>query len=93
MEEGIYISSNGYITFGDDSPLKHYNRGLDSIGDPLNPGPSNMTAPFRDDLNPEVGGNIYMRGVLDEESIPRRFIVLWDEIGRHQGHAIQYHFF
>ncbi len=50
----VRISSNGYLTFGNNSGTTYTNA---SIPDPN--APNNLIAPFWDDLNPSVGGNIY----------------------------------
>jgi subtilisin family serine protease len=66
----VKISSNGYLTFGTDGT--DYSN--DPIPDPTDP--NDFIAPFWDDLNPSVGGEVYYY----YDSANDRFIVEWFEV-------------
>ena len=70
----IVISSNGYLTFGDNS-TEYQNNG---ITDSYNL--SNFIAPFWDDLNPGSSGTVYHH--YDAEQ--NRFIVQYQNVARYE---------
>jgi len=79
--ETLYISSNGYLTFGYDSPIMYNNINLDPNNTVY---PDNIIAPYWDDLQPYTDPNktkIY--AWLDANSSPRRYIIQWDSIGHY----------
>ncbi|MEW6381873.1 MAG: Ig-like domain-containing protein [bacterium] len=82
----LLVSSNGYLTFGENCATEAENNALQTMVQPLI-----VIAPFWDDLNPEAGGEVY--AWLDEESSPRRFIIQWNEMCSYyaaQGTAITF---
>lgn len=73
-QNSVKISSNGYLTFGNDG-TNYYN---DSI--PRSYGVNNLIAPFWDDLNPNSGGSIYYY----HDAAQERFIVQYQDIPRYE---------
>jgi hypothetical protein len=71
--DSISISANGYITFGD-SPAS----GFANLPIPHRALPNGFAAPFGDDLNPAVGGEIWYRTV--GEAPNRAFVVSWIDV-------------
>ncbi|MBZ0264227.1 carboxypeptidase-like regulatory domain-containing protein, partial [bacterium] len=74
----IYISSNGYITFGEGSGVWRNN----NLPNPADP--NNQICVFRDDLNPTRGGLIYYG-----EDAEGRFVVQFDDIPEY--HQVENH--
>jgi beta propeller repeat protein len=70
----VKISSNGYLTFGNDA-TNYYNSWLPSSYDA-----NNLIAPFWDDLSPNVGGSIYYYYNPTEE----QFIVQYQDVPRYE---------
>ena len=68
----LKISSNGFLTFGND--------GVDAGNDPIpdTNEPNDLIAPFWEDLDPSVGGNIYYYNDLSNN----RFIVQYQDVPR-----------
>jgi hypothetical protein len=67
----ISVCSNGFVSMG----VTDYRLG-DNSGIPESHGPPNMIAPFWDDLDPSVGGDIYKW----YDTANHRFIVEFDEV-------------
>ncbi|MCK5076823.1 MAG: T9SS type A sorting domain-containing protein, partial [Calditrichia bacterium] len=78
----IYISSNGWITFTATSSSAYSNGRIPSTS-----APNNILAPFWDDLNPSLGGNIFY--YYDEAN--QRFIIQFQEVS-HYGSSGVYTF-
>jgi len=80
----IEVSSNGYITFGNNNAKKFTNDTLVDTSDPnkvTSRDPHDVIAPFWDDLGPasgEGGGSVYY--LLDKSSPSPRLIVEWYKI-------------
>jgi len=74
---GIGVSSNGYLTFGDD---------LGSVlNDPI-PNtytPNDLIAPYWDDWNPSAGGTVHYQTSGDTPN--RRFIAQWNKVKHYDG--------
>jgi hypothetical protein len=66
----VRISSNGYLTFGDEAD--------DYSNDPIPDAwpPNDLIAPYWDDLNPELGGIVYYY----HDAVAEEFIVQYDGI-------------
>ncbi len=75
IKTNVLISSNGYLTFGED--------GSDYSNDPIpdTTDPDDFIAPFWEDLNPRDGGQILY--YYDQDS--NRIIVEWYEVPHFQG--------
>jgi hypothetical protein len=71
----VYISSNGYLTFGDDAT-----RWL-NLPIPNTAAPDMFIAPYWDDLNPRAGGNIYYTTLGSAPT--RRFVAEWNAVPRY----------
>jgi hypothetical protein len=72
QHQTLRVSSNGYLTFGDDgSP--YVNAPI-----PSSVPPNGIIAPLWDDLNPSQGGAVYYR--LDGVPPTRRLIVAWEGV-------------
>lgn len=69
----IYISSNGFLTFGS-GHAGWYNRPI-----PFNYSPNNYIAPWWDDLDPSLGGDIYYY----QDTTNSRFIVSYVDVEKH----------
>ena len=77
----IKISSNGYLTFGNNDATKWGNEPLVNLVDPNSVrtgNPGDVIAPFWTDLDPSGGGSVYY--LLDRVSKPARLIIEWCEI-------------
>lgn len=76
----IGLSSNGYLTFGDD---------LGSVlNDPI-PNtytPNDLIAPYWDDWNPRAGGTVHYQTVGDTPN--HRFIAQWNKVKHYDGHGM-----
>ncbi|MDJ0568856.1 MAG: carbohydrate-binding protein [Pleurocapsa sp. MO_192.B19] len=70
----VNISSNGYLTFGDNG-TEYYNSGITNSYNL-----SNFIAPFWDDLNPEYSGSIYHH----YDAATDRFIVQYQDVARYE---------
>jgi hypothetical protein len=75
---GIKISSNGYLTFGYVGDA-YTNQPL-----PLKGEPSNLIAPFWDDLTPNTGNGVYFKLVGSAPN--RKLVVQWDDVP-HYSHS------
>ncbi|ELS01928.1 periplasmic component of the Tol biopolymer transport system [Xenococcus sp. PCC 7305] len=73
-QNNVKISSNGYLTFGDDG-ANYYNNSI-----PNSYGLNNFIATFWDDLNPGAGGSIYYYNDVAEN----RFIVQYQDVPRYE---------
>ncbi|EDX82852.1 Cna protein B-type domain [Synechococcus sp. PCC 7335] len=69
-QKTVKISSNGYLSFGEDA----FQFDNESIPQPTQP--NQIIAPFWDDLNPTQGGNVYYHYDADNDC----FIVQYDEV-------------
>ena len=68
--DGVYISTNGLLSFTSDSDA-HTNQGIPDSAEP-----NCLIAPFWDNLNPVTGGAVYY--MVDQ--VNQRFIVEWDGV-------------
>jgi hypothetical protein len=68
----VSVSSNGYLTFGNEG-RDYWNTSL-----PDSAGPNGLVAPFWDDLNPEQGGTLRYR--LLGETPRRQLVVTWSQV-------------
>ena len=73
-QNSVKISSNGYLTFGNDG-TSYYNYAI-----PRSYGVNNFIAPFWDDLNPNSGGSIYYY----HDAVEDRFIVQYQDVPRYE---------
>jgi|GEM_PF-6820905 len=73
--DDVNISSNGYLTFGDDA-TEHNNSSIINYSYH----PDNFIAPFWDDLNPGYGGSIYHH----YDAAENRFIVQYQDVPRYE---------
>ncbi len=81
-KETIKISSNGYLTFGNDGTY------AGNVLIPDSNEPNDLIAPFLEDLDPSAGGHIYYYNDL----VNNRFIVQYQEVLR-QGVPSRVHTF
>ncbi len=68
--DSVTISANGFVTFGDSR-----SDGFGNLQIPHRAFPNGFAAPFLDDLNPEVGGEIWYREIGAAPN--RAFVVSW----------------
>ncbi len=78
----IYISTNGLLGFNTSNVDEYFNQAI-----PNGNTPNNYIAPFWDDLNPNLGGDIYHY----YNSTSGEFIVQWDNL-QHYGGSLPYTF-
>ena len=71
----LFISSNGYLTFGSDGTA------WNNVAIPNSAAPDMFIAPFWDDLNPKAGGDIYYATFGHPPN--RRFVVEWNSVPRY----------
>jgi Nidogen-like len=71
----VLISSNGYLTFGDDA-TQWTNAPIPSAS-----APNLFIAPYWDDLNPKAGGTIYYTTLGAAPN--RRFVAEWNAVPRY----------
>ncbi|MEW6379520.1 MAG: Ig-like domain-containing protein [bacterium] len=77
----LKISSNGYLTFGNNDAAKWSNEPLADSADPnkaYTGNPGDIIAPLWADLDPATGGAVYY--LVDRVSKPARLIVEWHDI-------------
>jgi hypothetical protein len=74
---GIGVTSNGYLTFGDDWE--------DFTNDriPNTTAPNDLIAPYWDDWNPSAGGTVHYQTSGDTPN--RRFIAQWNKVKHYDG--------
>jgi len=77
----VFVSTAGYVSFGDedgDCPNCDDFRG-EPFPDPVTP--NNVIAPLWNDINPEDGGNITYKYVMN---MPDKFITQWTEVPEYE---------